>query len=73
MNKEKEIKAFRKFLLKFWSMDLKKQNKLIAKVFKQNTQFGNFLNKIKDFNKEQQDELLAQYDNPEVNNWLWGL
>lgn len=70
MNKEKEIKAFRKFLLKFWSMDLKKQNKLIAKVFKQNTQFGNFLNKIKDFNKEQQDELLAQYDNPEVNNWL---
>lgn len=70
MKKEKEIKAFRKFLLKFWSMDLKKQNKLIAKVFKQNTQFGNFLNKIKDFDKEQQDELLAQYDNPEVNNWL---
>lgn len=70
MKNEKEIKAFRKFLLKFWSMDLKKQNKLIAKVFKQNTQFGNFLNKIKDFNKEQQDELLAQYDNPEVNNWL---
>lgn len=70
MNNEKEIKAFRRFLLRFWSFDYKKKNKLIAKVSKENIQFGNFLNKIKFFNKEQRDEFLAQYDNPEVNNWL---
>lgn len=73
MNKEKEIKAFRKFLVKFFNMSFKQRNRLILRVSKKNIQFGDFLKKVRDFNRNQQAELLAQYDNPEVNNWLWGL
>lgn len=70
MNKEKEIKAFRKFLVKFFNMSFKQRNRLILRVSKKNIQFGDFLKKVRDFNRNQQAELLAQYDNPEVNNWL---
>ena len=71
MNKEKEIKVFRKFLVKFFNMSFKQRNRLILRVSKKDIQFGNFLNKIKCFNRNQQQELLSQYDNPEVNEWLW--
>lgn len=70
MNKEKEIKAFRKFLVKFFNMSFKQRNRLILRVSKKDIQFGNFLKKIRDFNRNQQKELLSQYDNPEVNEWL---
>lgn len=70
MNKEKEIKAFRKFLVKFFNMNFKQKNRLILRVSKKDIQFGNFLKKIRDFNRNQQQELLSQYDNSEVNEWL---
>lgn len=70
MNKEKEIKVFRKFLVKYFNMNLKQKNKLISRVAKKDIQFGNFLKKIRDFNRNQQQELLSQYDNSEVNEWL---
>lgn len=70
MNKEKEIKAFRKFLIKFFNMSFKQKNRLISRVEKKDIKFGNFLKKIRDFNRNQQQELLSQYDNSEVNEWL---
>ena len=70
MNNEKDIKSFRKFLVKYFNMSYKQKNKLIVKVAKRDIQLSNFLNKIKFFNIEQQEKLFAQYDNPEVNNWL---
>lgn len=70
MNKEKEIKVFRKFLVKYFNMSYKQKNRLILKVVKKDAKFADFLNKIKCFTREQQVELLAQYDNSEVNEWL---
>lgn len=70
MNKEKEIKAFRKFLVKFFNLSFKQKNRLILRVVKKDVEFGNFLKKIRDFNRNQRQELLSQYDNPEVNEWL---
>lgn len=70
MNKEKEIKVFRKFLVKYFNLNFKQRNRLILRVSKKDIQFGNFLKKIRDFNRNQQQELLSQYDNPEVNKWL---
>ena len=70
MNKEKEIKVFRKFLVKFFNMNYKQKNRLISRVEKKDIKFGNFLKKIRDFNRNQQQELLSQYDNSEVNEWL---
>ncbi len=73
MNKEKEIKVFRKFLIKYFNLSFKQKNRLILRVSKKDIQFADFLKKIRDFNRNQQQELLSQYDNPEVNKWLWGL
>lgn len=70
MNKEKEIKVFKKFLVKYFNLSFKQKNRLILRVSKKDIQFGNFLKKIRDFNRNQQQELLSQYDNPEVNKWL---
>lgn len=70
MNKEKEIKVFRKFLVKYFNLSFKQKNRLILRVSKKDIQFADFLKKIRGFNRNQQQELLSQYDNPEVNKWL---
>lgn len=68
---ERNIKQFRNFLVKFFSLDLNKKNKIISRIKKTNSpDLVAFLERIKNFSQHEQDLLLEQYDNPEVNNWL---
>lgn len=67
---EKDIKAFRKFLVNYFDMNYKKKDKIIKKTAKINMCLSKFLENIKDFTVQEQRLLLEQYDNPEVNNWL---
>lgn len=70
MKKDKSIRYFKKFLIRFWKSNDKEKNLILVKIYKKNKEFYYFLDKIKNLNNEEQINFLYQLDNKEVNHWL---
>ena len=62
----KDIEIFIKWLKKFYNLTPKQKNKMIKKVTKENSSFGNWLNSVRDFNYNMQNDL---YENLRCSGW----
>ena len=69
-SEEKQIKAFRKFLVMFFALNYKRKSSIIKRVAKRDQRLADFLINCSKLTLEEQQQLLDYYDNPEVNSWL---
>lgn len=60
IKEEKEIEDFIEWLRHFYLLAPKKKDKIIKKINKVNTNFGNWLESIKEFDFDSQDKLIEE-------------
>lgn len=66
IKKEQEIEKFIDWLHHFFSVSANQRNKLIKKVTKENEDFGNWLNSVRDFDLDMRYQL---YNELRSANW----
>lgn len=67
---KKDIEELRSFLKNYFTLDIKKKNKIIKKVSKQSMDFAMFLEKNKFLEEGEIDDFFEEFDKPECNFWL---